>query len=236
MKCGGPVCFMLTGPLFYWRSGVFKAAAMSVWSNAAKRHLQCERCQGTGAILRPVNGHFARCPACEGTGLNQFSQNEMKWHNRFLRLAQEVAAWSKDPSTKVGAVLVREDRTVASLGFNGFPKGSRDGAELLGNRSKKYPRMVHAEINAVLFCRDPLPLSGHTLYTTLPCCDRCVTTMLQCGIRNFVCLEPDSETDERWGFKDAFEHLDEHQAKVIWLRQISEEKSSSSSGVGTPSQ
>ena len=44
-----------------------------------------------------------------------------KWDARFLDLAVYVADWSKDPSTKVGAVLVRPDRTIAALGFNRFP-------------------------------------------------------------------------------------------------------------------
>ena len=41
-----------------------------------------------------------------------------KWNVRFLDLARFIAAWSKDPSTKVGAVLVRPDRTIAAVGFN----------------------------------------------------------------------------------------------------------------------
>lgn len=46
-----------------------------------------------------------------------------KWDARFLDLAVFIGDWSKDPSTKVGAVLVRPDRTIAGLGFNGFPRG-----------------------------------------------------------------------------------------------------------------
>ena len=49
--------------------------------------------------------------------------NREKWDRRFLRLAREVASWSKDPSTKVGAVLVDPlDNTIVSLGYNGFPR------------------------------------------------------------------------------------------------------------------
>lgn len=43
-----------------------------------------------------------------------------KWHKRFYDLAVHVSAWSKDPSTKVGACVVNDDNQVLSLGFNGF--------------------------------------------------------------------------------------------------------------------
>ena len=60
--------------------------------------------------------------------------------NKFLSLAREVSTWSKDPSTQVGAVLVRPDRTVAGIGFNGFPRGIYDDPELLNDRPEKYKR------------------------------------------------------------------------------------------------
>ena len=48
-----------------------------------------------------------------------------KWDERFVRIAFEVATWSKDPGTKVGAVLVADRRIIAS-GYNGFPQGIED--------------------------------------------------------------------------------------------------------------
>ena len=47
---------------------------------------------------------------------------QSKWDVRFLKLAHEVASWSKDPSTKVGCVLVK-GKKVVSLGYNGLPMG-----------------------------------------------------------------------------------------------------------------
>ena len=46
---------------------------------------------------------------------------QSKWDVRFMRMAHEVASWSKDPSTKVGCVLVK-DRKIISMGYNGFPR------------------------------------------------------------------------------------------------------------------
>src|SRR4051812_43949974 len=98
-----------------------------------------------------------------------------KWDRRFLQMARLVASWSKDPSTKCGAVIVRPDKTVASVGFNGFPKGTNDDDELYADRETKYSRVVHAEQNALIFAREPL--DGYTMYTWPqgfgPTCDRC---------------------------------------------------------------
>ena len=49
-----------------------------------------------------------------------------KWDVRFVELAMHIANWSKDPSTKVGCVVVGEDREIRSTGFNGFPRGIKD--------------------------------------------------------------------------------------------------------------
>lgn len=138
----------------------------------------------------------------------------MKWDIRFFRLAQLVASWSKDPSTKTGAVLVRPDRTVASLGYNGFAQGMKDDDELYADRETKYSRIVHCEMNALLFCRDPRPLAGFTLYTTIPCCDRCAVHMLQAGIRRFVWGESGPQ-HQRWNFDKTKEYLRE--AGASWL-------------------
>ena len=46
-----------------------------------------------------------------------------KWETRFLEMARLVSGWSKDPSTKVGAVIVRPDKTIASVGYNGIAIG-----------------------------------------------------------------------------------------------------------------
>jgi len=108
------------------------------------------------------------------------------WDSRFLSLAAQVAEWSKDPSTKCGAVVVRPDRTVASLGYNGFPRGVEDAPKLLNNREEKYKRVVHAEMNALLFCQEHVR-RGYVLYTWpfLPCC-RCAAHVIQKGIGRVV--------------------------------------------------
>jgi len=120
-----------------------------------------------------------------------------KWDVRYLQLARHVASWSKDPSTQTGAVIVRPDRSIASVGFNGFPKNMPDSSELYANREEKYSRIVHCEVNAQIFTREPL--NGYTLYTwPFASCDRCCVTMLQSGITRFVYPSIPEHLKERW--------------------------------------
>jgi len=120
-----------------------------------------------------------------------------KWDRRYLELASLVASWSKDPSTKAGAVIIRPDRTVVSVGFNGFPKNMPDNPEWYANREEKYSRVVHCEINAMIHSYENL--KGYTLYTyPFATCDRCVVQMLQAGIVRFVFPEPSADALTRW--------------------------------------
>jgi dCMP deaminase len=120
-----------------------------------------------------------------------------KWDIRFLKLAELVSSWSKDPSTKCGAAIVRPDRSVSSVGFNGFPKGMKDDSELYANREIKYSRIVHCEMNALIHAKDSL--EGCTLYTwPFASCDRCVVHMLQAGIKRFVFPVLPENLIQRW--------------------------------------
>jgi dCMP deaminase len=105
-----------------------------------------------------------------------------EWDDRFFDLADMVGSWSKDPSTKVGAVIIRPDRTIASVGYNGFPRGVDDSPEIYEDRPTKYMRIVHAEANAILSAREPL--HGYTLYVTpLHPCATCSGLIIQAGIK-----------------------------------------------------
>jgi dCMP deaminase len=41
-----------------------------------------------------------------------------KWDLRYLNLAKEVSTWSKDPSSKIGAVAVGSKGQVLAQGYN----------------------------------------------------------------------------------------------------------------------
>ena len=80
----------------------------------------------------------------------------MKWELRYLEMAKLVSTWSKDPSTKVGAVIVDSDNTVISVGFNGLPRRIQDTDQRLNNRDIKLKMIIHAEINAIITAKRPL--------------------------------------------------------------------------------
>ncbi len=126
----------------------------------------------------------------------------MNWDDYYLGIAAAVAKKSKDPSTKVGAVLVRPNNTVCSLGFNGFPRGIEDD-ERLDDREAKMKLVIHAEMNAILTALEST--AGCTLYIWpwLPCSE-CAKHVVQAGIRRVVTDEWETGVrdgkDRRWNF------------------------------------
>ena len=115
------------------------------------------------------------------------------WDVRFINLAKLVSTWSKDPSTKVGAVIVDDDNRIVSIGYNGFPKGVKDD-ERLDNRDLKYKMVLHAEENAIFHANKIL--EGCTIYTypLLPC-SNCAARIIQVGIKRVVSVPFD---EPRW--------------------------------------
>lgn len=125
------------------------------------------------------------------------TNDERKWHYRFLRLASEIAEFSKDPSTKVGCILVR-DRRIISTGYNGFPRGISDSFDRLLDRDKKYEMTVHAEINAVTTAAlHGVSTEGSTAYVTFQPCSRCAAVLINAGIRE-VYVTADTLIPDRW--------------------------------------
>jgi dCMP deaminase len=120
-----------------------------------------------------------------------------KWDLRFLGLAKHISTWSKDPSTKTGAVIVDLDRRVKSVGYNGFAKGVNDTPERLNNRELKYKLVVHCERNAILFADS---VKGCTLYTWPFCsCSVCASMVIQAGIKRCVAPPIPDSLKGRWG-------------------------------------
>lgn len=104
----------------------------------------------------------------------------------YLSIASVVSTRSKDPSTKVGAVIVDKTGRPAAFGYNGFPRGVSDFVERW-KRPTKYNYVVHAEANAILNSRGR-DIDGGTLYIThWPPCQECSKLIVQSGIRSVVC-------------------------------------------------
>jgi dCMP deaminase len=141
----------------------------------------------------------------------------LKWDLRFLELAKHISEWSRDPSTKVGAVATYERRVLAT-GYNGFPKGIADLPGRLLDRNEKLLRTVHAEANIVAqAAQHGVSLKNSTIYIWpfLPC-SNCCTLMIQVGVRRVVV--PRTPIPDRWraSFDMSVSMLDE--ANVVLTR------------------
>ena len=122
---------------------------------------------------------------------------EENWHVRFIKLAHEVAEWSKDPSTKVGCVLVKNKRVI-STGYNGFPKNISDSFDRLMDREQKYEMTVHAEINAITTAAlHGVSTEGATAYITFNPCSRCSAVLINAGIDS-VYVSTANDIPTRW--------------------------------------
>lgn len=104
----------------------------------------------------------------------------LSWEHYALKLAEVAALKSKDPWVTVGCCLLRHDKTVASLGFNGFPAGMTENWE---NRDERRKYVVHAEKNAL---RHIKPGECYLAATTLLCCNDCLKDLASYGIKTLV--------------------------------------------------
>lgn len=109
--------------------------------------------------------------------------NNDKQIKKYLDLAEEVAKSSKDPSTKVGAVVVDKFGNEISRGYNGFVN---DGKEdfMTYERPMKYNLIIHAEMSAILSAKQDL--TGCSIYTSYAPCSNCLKHILQSGITKIV--------------------------------------------------
>lgn len=128
----------------------------------------------------------------------------MDWDELFIRQAMLIAQKSKDPSTKVGCVIVGQDNAILSMGFNGFPRGVQEEIdEQVENypawtkvlhperwaRPAKYSWVEHAERNAIYnAARHGIKIAGARAYLNWepqPCAD-CCRGLIQSGIVEII--------------------------------------------------
>lgn len=115
---------------------------------------------------------------------------DSKWDERFLEQARLHASWSKDNSTRCGAVIVDDCKAVIGTGFNGFARGLNDSPELYADQAAKLEHVIHAEENSILLSQGSL--RGATMYVTAMPCSRCAARIIQAGIKTVVipnCVE-----------------------------------------------
>lgn len=108
------------------------------------------------------------------------------WDCYFMSMAYFVALKSKDPRTKIGAVIVGPDNEIRSTGFNGLPRGIKE-TKKRAIAPLKHLLYEHAERNAIYnAARMGIDICGCTMYTPcVPCID-CARAIIQGGIKKLV--------------------------------------------------
>jgi dCMP deaminase len=104
----------------------------------------------------------------------------MSWDEYAMSIAEVVAKKSKDPWCKVGAVILREDHSIASVGYNGFPQGVEED---WSDREERRKYVIHAEQNALRYTS---PGEGKTLVSTLLPCRDCLKTIATYKIKRVL--------------------------------------------------
>ena len=109
------------------------------------------------------------------------------WDQYFMGIAHHASLRSHDAETKVGCVIVNDDKHVLSMGYNGFPSGCEDN-KLPSTRPDKYPFMVHAEQNAIsnIVVKSCESLTAYI--THRPCCV-CAKLLWQNNVRRWFVEE-----------------------------------------------
>lgn len=123
---------------------------------------------------------------------------------------------SKDPRTKIGAVLVKPgDKDPISHGYNGFARAVDDNVPLRWDRPEKYEWIVHAEDNAVLNCaRKGQSSQGAIMYTQGVPCTRCTDACVQGGIIEIVVHKQWQEYEKKFGWEKWIESAKRSEQKL----------------------
>ncbi len=108
------------------------------------------------------------------------------WDELFMRHVYLIASKSKDKHTKIGAVLIKNNRVI-SEGYNGICSGVDDNIPERHERPEKYIWYEHAERNCIYSAaKFGISTEGCSIYiNALPCPD-CCRGIIQCGIKNIT--------------------------------------------------
>lgn len=115
--------------------------------------------------------------------MNIKTQDKRKF---FMQTVYNVASLSKDPRTKIGAVLVK-DNDIISVGYNNFPRKIQDLEERYNDREIKHSLVVHAEANAIYnAARKGISTKDSILFTQGVPCSQCTKSVIQAGCSKIV--------------------------------------------------
>ena len=123
----------------------------------------------------------------------------LSWDEYFMSIALITSLRSKDPSSKVGAVIVNQKNHIIGTGYNGFIAGTNESAFSWNREGEwlqtKYPYVVHAEANAILSSTTS-DMEGCRIYSTLYPCNECAKKIAQKEIKEVIYLSEKHNREE----------------------------------------
>lgn len=141
------------------------------------------------------------------------------WNDVYYNILQALKSKSKDRSTKVAAIIVDDNNSIISTGFNGFPRGcSHDNDDKYHERPLKYSWTEHAERNAIYnAARRGIATAGCSMYCTWHPCTDCARSIVMAGITKLYCYDVSLDTSSKWAddFKIAGEILKSSNVPLI---------------------
>ena len=144
-----------------------------------------------------------------------------KWNKRFMEVAFLIASWSKDPSTKTGAVIVGPDKEIRATGYNGPVSGVDDDVPERFERPTKYDFFEHAERNALYnACLTGVSVKGCVMYATHAPCVDCARAIIQAGIKTVITnkiIIDDKTPQNTWRDKLTYSAQMFHEAGVEYI-------------------
>lgn len=121
--------------------------------------------------------------------------NRPSWDEYFMSIAHQVAERSTCTRRKVGAVIVKNKRMLAT-GYNGVPTGIQHCAErgclrdqlgIPSGERHELCRGTHAEQNAMLqAARYGTPIEDSIIYVTTQPCIQCAKMLINAGITEII--------------------------------------------------
>jgi len=154
----------------------------------------------------------------------------MNWDQYFMTLTYFVAMKSKDDNTHIGAIIIDQNKSIISTGYNSFPRKINDFKRERQERPEKYFWFEHAERNAIYNAgRVGIPLENCIMYTQGIPCMNCARGIVQVGIKEVIVHKYwiESDSSEIWtdNAKKSIILFNEANVKLrVWdgeLRQIS---------------
>lgn len=114
---------------------------------------------------------------------------DLSWEEYMLNICEVIKMKSKDNSTKIGVIIVGQDKQIITTGYNSFPRGIKDNVPERQERPEKYHWFSHAETNAIINAAlNGTSTKNSTMYMScgVPCPD-CARNIVNAGIIHIVC-------------------------------------------------